>query len=135
MELQAQELIGHGDEHGHNGHDEQDVEETTMMEQAGEEADQAEGDLEPGADDLTVIEGIGPKISQLLSGAGITRYAQLAIADPEQLDEIISRAGLHMADVSSWPDQAQLAMQGKWDELDALQDQLHGGREKEPEQE
>ena len=135
MEMEAQELSGHGDQHGHHQPDEQDAGELSTGEPAEGEDDRTEGGLEPGADDLTVIEGIGPRVSELLAGAGIKRYAQLAIADQRQLKEIVDRAGLRMIDTSSWPDQAQLAMQGKWDELDVLKDQLHGGREKDQEQE
>ena len=79
-------------------------------------------------EDLTKVEGIGPKISELLGAAGITTYAQLADTDVSRLDEILDEAGLHIADESSWPEQAGLAADGKWDELTALQDELKGGR-------
>ena len=133
MELEAQELTGHGDDHGHYQLDEHNTGEPASLEQVEGEDVELEGDLEPDADDLTVIEGIGPRVSELLAAAGIKRYAQLAIADQGQLDEIVERAGLRMIETSSWPDQAQLAMQGRWDELDVLKDQLHGGRQKEQE--
>lgn len=79
-------------------------------------------------DDLTKVEGIGPKIGELLGAAGITTYAQLADTDVSRLDEILDEAGLHIADESTWPEQARLAADGKWDELAALQDELKGGR-------
>jgi large subunit ribosomal protein L17 len=81
-------------------------------------------------DDLTRIEGIGPKVQQLLNQAGITTFAELANRTPAQLDEILDAAGsIYKAmDESSWPKQAALAAEGKWDELQKLQDELVGGR-------
>lgn len=79
-------------------------------------------------EDLTVIEGIGPKVHTLLREAGIQTFAQLAATEISKLDEIIDRAGLRMINVSTWSEQAKLAAEGKWDELKALQDSLKGGR-------
>ena len=92
-----------------------------------EDVDSTPEDDEPG-DDLTRIEGIGPKISGLLGAAGIKTYAQLAESDPATLDKIVEEAGLHMADVNTWPDQARLAADGQWDALSELQDGLKAGR-------
>ncbi|MBN1485586.1 MAG: DUF4332 domain-containing protein [Chloroflexia bacterium] len=79
-------------------------------------------------EDLTRIEGIGPKISGLLRDAGIVTFAQLAGTAPERLKQILGEALLRLADPQSWPDQARLAAEGKWDELQALQEELKGGR-------
>jgi predicted flap endonuclease-1-like 5' DNA nuclease len=80
-------------------------------------------------DDLKRIEGIGPKISGLLQEAGITTFAQLAATDIERLEQIVDEAGLlSIANPSTWPEQAALAAAGKWNELEALQDALKGGR-------
>ena len=80
-------------------------------------------------DDLKVIEGIGPKISSLLQAAGIMTFAHLASTDVSRLKQIIAEAGLSaLADPTTWPEQATLAAAGKWDELQALQDTLKGGR-------
>jgi predicted flap endonuclease-1-like 5' DNA nuclease len=78
-------------------------------------------------DDLTAIEGIGPKIASVLQAAEITTYSKLAAADTNQLDKILKDAGLRLADPSTWADQARLAAGGKWDELKVLQDSLKGG--------
>ena len=81
-------------------------------------------------DDLTKIEGIGPKVQELLNKAGISTFAELASRTPEQLDEILDAAGsIYKAmDETSWPQQAALAAEGKWEDLKKLQDQLVGGR-------
>ncbi|HEY9078244.1 MAG TPA: helix-hairpin-helix domain-containing protein [Anaerolineaceae bacterium] len=80
-------------------------------------------------DDLIIIEGIGPKISQVLANAGITTFAQLAEMEPAKISEILHSAGLRLADPTSWPKQAKLAAEGKMDELKAFQDTLKGGKE------
>lgn len=87
---------------------------------------------ERGADDFTKIEGIGPKINQIMIEGGITTYAAMAYAKPEQLKEVLIAAGSRykMHDPTTWPQQAALAEEGKWDELKALQDELQGGKEK-----
>lgn len=80
------------------------------------------------ADDLEAIEGIGPKIAGVLKAAGITNFAELAAADASQLNEILQGANLRLADPTTWPEQAQLAADGKWDEFKELQNSLKGGR-------
>ena len=84
----------------------------------------------PKPDDLTKVEGIGPKISGLLRAAGISTFAQLAAADVSKIEQILADAGprFKLADPTTWPNQAKLAAAGKWEELEALQDQLKGGR-------
>ena len=78
------------------------------------------------ADDLKKIEGIGPKIAETLIAAGIATYADLAKAKPAKIAEIIADVrGNHVPD--TWPEQAQLAADGKWDELKDLQEKLDGG--------
>jgi len=82
----------------------------------------------PVPDDLTRIEGIGPKISSLLQEAGITTFAQLAQADLSRLEQIVREAGITIADPATWPEQAGLAAGGEWDALEVLQNELKGGR-------
>ena len=83
------------------------------------------------SDDLEKIEGIGPKISEVLTSAGIATFAALAEATPEAIREILDNAGSQFAahDPATWPKQAELAAAGKWDELKTWQDELLGGRE------
>jgi len=79
------------------------------------------------ADDLKKIEGIGPKIAETLVAAGIASYADLAKADSAKISEIIADVrGNHVTE--TWPAQAQLAADGKWDELKKWQDELDGGK-------
>jgi large subunit ribosomal protein L17 len=78
-------------------------------------------------EDLKIVEGIGPKIAQVLADAGVTTFAQLADMTPEAIKEITSAAGVG-ATTDSWPGQAALARDGKWDELKTLQDALNAGR-------
>ena len=80
-------------------------------------------------DDLQMIEGIGPKISQVFHEAGISTFEALAQSDPETLKKHLDNAGIRLGDPTTWPEQAQLAAEGKWEELQALQDKLKGGRE------
>ncbi|MEL7498589.1 MAG: helix-hairpin-helix domain-containing protein [Planctomycetota bacterium] len=80
-------------------------------------------------DDLSRIEGIGPKIAEHLSAAGITSFNELAVTKPSRIREILDAAGGFAAhDPSTWPDQAQLASVGDWEALKEWQDQLDGGR-------
>jgi NADH-quinone oxidoreductase subunit I len=83
----------------------------------------------PTPDDLTIIEGIGPKIASLLQGVEITTFARLAETDVNRLQQILKEAELqHLANPASWPEQAKLAAAGQWDELKTLQGNLRGGR-------
>lgn len=80
------------------------------------------------ADDLTIIEGIGPKINAVLREAGIDTYQKLSDAAPEHIGKILKSAGIRLFDPTTWGEQASLAAVGHWDELKALQDRLKGGR-------
>ncbi len=81
-------------------------------------------------DDLTVVEGIGPKIQMLLNQYGIQTYHQLADTDVQRLKEILLAAGsqLAMHDPGTWPSQANLAANDQWDALKSIQGFLKGGK-------
>jgi predicted flap endonuclease-1-like 5' DNA nuclease len=83
-----------------------------------------------GADDLRVIEGVGPKIARLFQAAGIHRFVQVAAMTPAAIQAMLDEAGpsFRIADPQTWPEQAALAAANRWDELKALQDELVGGR-------
>ena len=80
------------------------------------------------ADDLKKIEGIGPKIADTLNDAGVTTFAKLAGMDRDAIKAILYTVStLKSKEPKTWPQQAQLAADGKWDELKVLQDELMGG--------
>jgi large subunit ribosomal protein L21 len=80
------------------------------------------------ADNLAKIEGIGPKVAKTLNEAGVLTFEDLANAKVEDIQKILTDAGLRMMDATTWPEQARLAADGDWDALQALQDNLSGGR-------
>lgn len=80
------------------------------------------------ADDLTSLEGIGPKVSKILNGAGIHSFADLAKANDKEVDAVLDEAGLQMMDSIGWIEQAKLAAKGDTEGLMKLQDELKGGR-------
>ncbi len=80
-------------------------------------------------DDLTRIEGIGPKVAQVLNSIGITTFAALANADYTKVKQALADAGWPYMDPAGWIEQARLAAEGKWEELAALQERLKGGRQ------
>ncbi len=84
------------------------------------------------ADDLKKIEGAGPKAAEALVNAGLDTFAKIADTDAAKLSEILTEASSRLAHIvtDTWPKQAKLAADGKWDELEALQDKLDGGIEK-----
>ena len=83
-----------------------------------------------GGDDLTMIEGIGPGIADVLRSSGIASFTMLSVTSPDRIRELLAEAGGSYTshDPTTWPDQAQLAADGEWDKLRAWQDQLLGGR-------
>ena len=84
------------------------------------------------ANDLTVVEGIGPKINDLFNNAGIKTFAQLAKQTAPQMRKVLDDGGsrFRIANPSTWAQQAALAADNKWDELKKLQDNLSGGVKK-----
>jgi large subunit ribosomal protein L21 len=81
-------------------------------------------------DDLTIVEGIGPKIDGLFKDAGIITFAQLADTSVEKMKEILHAAGPRytMHNPGTWAEQAALARDGKMDELKAWQDAHIAGK-------
>jgi large subunit ribosomal protein L21 len=81
-------------------------------------------------DDLKIIEGIGPKAAEVLVAAGIDTFAKLATTDAAKVKEILdaAEAKVQHLDPTTWAQQAQLAADGKMDELKKLQDELNGGK-------
>ncbi len=81
-------------------------------------------------DDLTKVEGIGPKIKGLFNDAGIWSFVQLSKTPIERLQKVLDDAGprYRVHNPKTWAQQAKLAAEGKWDELKKWQGELKGGR-------
>ncbi len=84
-------------------------------------------------DDLRKIEGIGPKVAEVLGNAGINSFADLASTKAEKLVDILvsENPRYKMFDPTTWPQQSQMAADDKWNELQKWQDELKGGRAEE----
>jgi predicted flap endonuclease-1-like 5' DNA nuclease len=74
-------------------------------------------------DDLTIVAGIDSSISETLKDNGIHTLSELARTSYGRLNAILEGAGLE-ADPGSWAEQARLAAEGEWDELENFQDSL-----------
>ena len=82
-------------------------------------------------DDLTKVEGIGPKIKGILNDESIWSFKQLSETAVSRLEKILENAGprYRMHSPKSWPKQAKMAYEGQWEELKKWQDDHKGGRE------
>ncbi len=80
-------------------------------------------------DDLTLVEGIGPKIAELFNKHGITTWKKLSETSISDCKDILEKGGNNYAmhNPATWPKQAGLAYEGKWQELKKWQDELSGG--------
>jgi len=104
--------------------------------QGGQAPVQQEAHLEPAvpavqpkiADDLIVLEGIGPKVAKVLNDIGITTFAELAHADAARIQQALNTTGMQYMNPAGWIEQAQLAASGDMEGLKKLQDELRGGR-------
>lgn len=81
-------------------------------------------------DDLKIVEGIGPKIEEILCENGIDSYKKLAATPVNRIKEILLNAGSRFAvhDPGTWPAQALLAANGEWENLKAYQSFLNAGK-------
>jgi predicted flap endonuclease-1-like 5' DNA nuclease len=84
-----------------------------------------------GDDDLPVIEGIGPKISELLKANGVPTFAKLSTLSVPEISAILDQGGsrFKLANPGTWAHQAQLCHENRWAELKVLQDTLYAGVE------
>ena len=80
--------------------------------------------------DLTVVEGIGPKIQELFHNHDVKTWQALSGCSVEKCQEVLKTGGerykIHKP--GTWPKQALLASQGKWKELFDWQEELDGGK-------
>lgn len=84
----------------------------------------------PIKEDLTMIEGIGRKIESLLYKHKIYNYRQLSKSTITNLKVILEAAGnkYAMHNPGTWPKQAKLAHEGKFEDLELLKKHLKGGK-------
>lgn len=106
---------------------------TERAEATGPTAEPGVGpDLEVGAvvlgrairlDDLRALSGIGPAIEGLCHGIGIRTWWDLATTEVPTLRAMLSDAGprFGMHDPTTWPQQARLLAEGRWEEFRALE--------------
>lgn len=82
-------------------------------------------------DDLTVVEGIGPKIRELFHNFDIKTWASLGDTPIEKCQEVLNSGGkrFEIHRPKTWPMQAKLAAEGKWTELKKWQDEHDYGKE------
>lgn len=82
-------------------------------------------------DDLTRIEGIGSKVQDILKDVGIKTFRDVATTPLYRIKEHLRNAGpqFNMLDASTWTEQALLAAEGRWEELEVRQRELIGGRD------
>lgn len=68
---------------------------------------------------LQVVEGVGPKMKEILNENGIQTLAQLASTSKEELESILHNYGsrYRIIDPSDWPKQANFAHRNQWKEL------------------
>lgn len=84
----------------------------------------------PTKDDLTRIEGIGPKFSAALQTAGITTFDQLARSNEETLRAALAAANLRFApSLGTWARQASYLAKGDEKGFEAYIKKLTAGRE------
>ena len=83
------------------------------------------------SDNLKIIEGVGPKIEMLLNKAGIKSFDDVIETNVTWLQKILDNAGskYKIHNPKTWPDQAELAVEGRWGELKEYQDILNGGKD------
>jgi len=81
-------------------------------------------------DNLKRIEGIGPKIAEVLRAAGIDSFAKIAKMTADDIRDVLTEAGdrFSFQDPTTWSDQAKMAAAGQWDELKAWQEDLKGSK-------
>jgi predicted flap endonuclease-1-like 5' DNA nuclease len=80
-----------------------------------------------GEDDLAIVEGIGPKIAELLRSNGIRTFEQLAATPAARLHDILAAAGPRFKIANhpdTWPSQAELCAKGQWEDLRKVQEGL-----------
>jgi len=79
---------------------------------------------EQNPDDLTIILGIGPKISNILNSIGINSFKKLSDENPNNLRKILLQHQIRLNDPETWPEQARLASLNQLDKLKEFQKEI-----------
>lgn len=82
-----------------------------------------------GYDNFEIIEGIGPKINDVMHAAGIHSFVALAELDIPAISRILDAAGpnFKLANPETWAQQSKLCATGQWEKLKTWQDDLVAG--------
>ncbi|EDP72639.1 hypothetical protein FBALC1_16097 [Flavobacteriales bacterium ALC-1] len=80
--------------------------------------------------DLTVVEGIGPKIQELFHNHDVNTWRALSECSVDKCQSVLDSGGdrFKIHNPGSWPEQAKMAYQGRWADLLKWQDELDGGK-------
>jgi len=80
--------------------------------------------------DLTIIEGIGPKIQELFNNHDIRTWKDLSDSSIEKCQEVLNSGGerFKIHNPGTWREQARMAYKGHWEDLLKWQDDLDGGK-------
>jgi predicted flap endonuclease-1-like 5' DNA nuclease len=80
-------------------------------------------------DEIEAIEGIGPKIAELLRARGIGDFRKIADTPVAELAAILEAAGprFRLANPTTWPEQAALAARRDWTGFEKLKQALTAG--------
>ncbi len=82
------------------------------------------------SDNLQVIEGIGPKMDEVMKKYGVHSWKARSENTHDSLRAILDKENpkhYRIIDPTTWPDQAKLAHQGKWFDLIKMQKHLDTG--------
>ena len=80
--------------------------------------------------DLTIVEGIGPKIQELFHNHDVRTWKALSECSVDKCQQVLDSGGERFAihKPGTWPEQAKLAYEGQWSALLKWQDELDGGK-------
>ena len=107
------------------------VELEKTIDERGQEVSSREARIRAMQDNFAILDGIGPKVSNVLRSAGITSFARLADTDFDKITDILMKENpslTRLTDPSTWPAQARLAADGDWEGLKELQESIKEGR-------
>ena len=80
--------------------------------------------------DLTVVEGIGPKIQELFHNHDVRTWKSLSECSVDKCQSVLNSGGerYKIHNPGTWPEQSKMAYEGRWSDLLKWQDELDGGK-------